>query len=67
MDELKLMAAAIAGTIEDCMRELNKLDLLKQEKEYTHKLGEISAYNDVLNMVINMVIWRMNQLEKKGK
>lgn len=61
MDELKLMAAAIAGTIEDGLRELNKLDVLKQEKEYTHKLGEISAYNDVFNMVI----WRINQLEKE--
>lgn len=55
MEELKLMAEVLAGTIEDNISELRKMDVQKQEKEYIRKLGEISAYEDVLNMLI----WRM--------
>lgn len=63
MDELQLMVQAIAGTIEDNTAELRKMKAAgKQDtKMYTHKLGEISAYEDVLNMVI----WRINQLSNK--
>ena len=58
MDELKLMAELLAGTIEDNISALRKLDVVKQEKEYIHKLGEISAYEDILNMLI----WRMDKV-----
>lgn len=66
MEELKAMAEVLAGTIEDNISALRKLDVVKQEKEYTHKLGEISAYEDILNMLI----WRMDKIRvdavKKG-
>lgn len=63
MDELQLMVQAIAGTIEDNTAELRKMKSAgKQDtKMYAHKLGEISAYEDVLNMVM----WRINQLSNK--
>ncbi len=63
MDELQLMVQALAGTIEDNTAELRKMKSAgKQDtKMYIHKLGEISAYEDVLNMVI----WRINQLSNK--
>lgn len=66
MEELKAMAEVLAGTIEDNISALRKLDVVKQEKEYVHKLGEISAYEDILNMLI----WRMDKIRadvvKKG-
>lgn len=66
MDELKLMAEVLAGTIEDNISALRKLDVITQEKEYVHKLGEIAAYEDVLNMLI----WRIDKIRteamKKG-
>lgn len=66
MDELKLMAEVLAGTIEDNLAVLRKLDVIKQEKEYIHKLGEIAAYEDILNMLI----WRVDKVRtdamKKG-
>lgn len=61
MEELKLMVQALAGIIEDNMSELNKMGDKKDTKMYAHKLGEITAYNDVLSMVM----WRINELESK--
>lgn len=68
MDELKLMAEVLAGTIEDNMSVLRKMDVQNElmQKEYVHKLGEIAAYEDVLNMLI----WRIDKVRtesmKKG-
>lgn len=65
MDELQLMVQALAGTIEDNMVELRKMRLSgkKDTKMYIHKMGEISAYEDVLNMVM----WRIIAIEKGVK
>lgn len=68
MDELTLMAEVLAGTIEDNVAELRKMDSAGKNdtKMYAHKLGEIAAYEDVLNMLI----WRMDKVRtdamKKG-
>lgn len=61
MKELELMAAALAGTIEESMAELRKIDKIDKPLVYEHQLGTICAYEDVLNMVI----WRLNELSKK--
>lgn len=58
MEELKMIAEVLTGTIEDNISALRKLDVLTQRDEYTHKLGEISAYEDVLSMII----WRMDKV-----
>jgi len=65
MEELQLMLQALAGTIENNTAELRRMKSAgkKDTKMYSHKLGEISAYEDVLNMIM----WRINQLEKGGK
>ena len=65
MEELQLMVQALAGTIEANMEELRKMERAgkKDTKMYSHKLGEISAYEDTLNMVM----WRINQLNNGGK
>lgn len=65
MDELQLMIQALAGTIESNMEVLRKMKREGKEntKMYIHKLGELSAYEDTLNMVM----FRINQLNKKGE
>lgn len=65
MEELQLMLQALAGTIENNTAELRRMKSAGKNdtKMYSHKLGEISAYEDVLNMIM----WRINQLEKGGK
>lgn len=65
MEELYLMIQAIAGTIENETEVLRKMKREGKEdtKMYVHKLGEISAYEDTLNMVM----WRINQLNNGGK
>lgn len=63
MDELQLMVQALAGTIDNNMEVLRKMKRAGKEntKMYFHKLGEISAYEDTLNMVM----FRINQLSKE--
>lgn len=65
MDELQLLIQVIAATIEDNAKQLRKMEAAgkKDTKMYAHKLGEISAYNDVMNVVIS----RTNQLDNGGK
>ena len=65
MEELQLMIQALAGTIENEMEVLRKMKREGKEdtKMYAHKLGEISAYEDTLNMVM----FRINQLNKEGE
>lgn len=67
MRELELMAEVLAGYIENNMKELRAIDVREYPLKYEHKLGEIEAYNDTLNMVM----WRINALRgnvsvKKG-
>jgi len=63
MKELKLLAQVVSGQISECMTTLNHLNVKENEKEYNHKLGEATAYNDVLNLIM----WRINELERGGK
>lgn len=63
MEELKLMAQTIQNMVDDNMAVLKKMEDKKGTNMYAHKLGEISAYNDV----VTMVLLRINLLEKEGK
>lgn len=63
MEELQLAVQALSGTIEENMEMLRGMRKAGKEdtKMYYHKLGEISAYEDALNMLM----FRINQLSKK--
>ena len=63
MEELKLMAQTIQNVVDDNMAVLKKMEDKKGTNMYDHKLGEISAYNDV----VTMILLRINLLEKEGK
>ena len=63
MEELKLMAQTIQNVVDDNMTVLKKMEDKKGTNMYDHKLGEISAYNDV----VTMILLRINLLEKEGK
>lgn len=60
MEELELMAAVVAGTIEDKLREMRSIDIKEKPLKHESVLGELTAYNDILNMLI----WRINQLKE---
>lgn len=62
MEELKLMAQTIQNIVDDNMAVLEKMEDKKGTNMYDRKLGEISAYNDV----VTMVLMRINLLEKEG-
>ena len=63
MEELRAMAQMIQGLVEDNMAVLKKMEDKKGTNMYSHKLGEIGAYNDV----VTMILMRLSQLEKEGK
>lgn len=63
MEELKAIAQAVQSLVNDNMAVLRKMEDKKGTNMYAHKLGEISAYNDV----VTMILLRINLLEKEGK
>lgn len=62
MEELELAAAVVAGMIEDKLREARTIDIKEKPLKHESVLGELNACNDILNMLM----WRINQL-KEGK
>lgn len=62
MEELKMLVQALSGTIADTVVDMRLLKSQQDREKYLRKVGELSAYNDVLNMLI----WRINELESES-
>lgn len=59
MDELKILAQALSQQIFSEFEEIDEMDIVRGTNEYSRKLGEISAYNEVLGVLL----YRMEKLE----
>lgn len=61
MKELELELQAVTSEVDKIVEELTHTP--KKSTDYNRLLGKLDAYTDVQNMII----WRINALQKEGK